>query len=1084
MKYKVRIKQAPMQKARTGMQVDYGLYNDISSMGGADARSTQSEFATTRTITGVPRDEANLEAEGGETVYGDLNGDGMPEQNTIKGPRHSEGGVPLNLPEGTFIFSDTKSMKIKDCEILQMFNKPCGKKSYTPADLAKVFDLNAYREILQDPNSDKLDVRTAERMLKNYTIKLGALALAQESMKGFPQGIPAVAEPYMMAAGISAEEVLPPPEMTKLKDSIEKDIQSREQQQMPPAEDVQQAMEMNQGRPVAMPTEAPQQDMAQMQPQEMLGQPMPGMMPPQEQMMEPGGPVLSKRDARRMSKGKPVNMLNYPTKYNQPHSSQVYGFNELKTINENGDFDSNTMSTGVVANTFPDGTSNIQYRGSQDGKPYTYNTDDDFAYYDGKRVDVRPELNESIAGMVGYMPEQKLGGYMELGGYDMPFVMAQGGYAPTQRVRIKELPKADNGRIVIDEDKYPNRYEYEQAIFDAMNAGKTVYNSQGQKLSEETLDRAIKWNEDWDPNQDYAKLYGTEDSANPGQYTMTDDQKLIAANMYLTEKYFNEPKTKALLAKKIREAAADPQAYINKSGSATGSTINDIIAEAQGLNPVDDDGNPITYSSIDDISDDVLINALMSQNKQAAKIKARGISPKAFIDSATGYKSDSDIIAANITDPVTGELVDTPAKVAALKNHYKDLGVVGNNLRGSFESSMPGLEQVAYLGFKKAAFDKSNYAAGSDDAFAARYIQTEELGEGDEPSIYGSKTTTPIDFFEGNTDLGQTALAQLTDFTWDDVPPEEKDRDCLCPDPDNPGEFLETERDENGDCICSQDRIIPKEAPPADWWLQDTINTFGALGDASMIQKQQPWDSPVDLRAPRARYDDPTKELDSNLGLFRQTADTLAQFAGPQGLTSRLSQARGQAAKQAADISKRYNSRNLALANAQEVRAADIANKEAMMNRQINKGLYDATMLADDRFNREKMAARVNRRKLYTQAITNRAQTQALNQLYPDFAVDPSTGGFMYHTPNQRSSSPTRSQNIPALIQKYKDMGMDDKDAIAAAKAEAGFSGGSGGDSATGASVLGMHSGYRSPMSIGKQKGGPVYVYGSNVFPF
>ncbi len=56
-------------------------------------------------ISRVPRDEANLEAEGGETAYGDMNGDGMPEHYKIKGPRHTEGGVPLNLPDGTFIFS-------------------------------------------------------------------------------------------------------------------------------------------------------------------------------------------------------------------------------------------------------------------------------------------------------------------------------------------------------------------------------------------------------------------------------------------------------------------------------------------------------------------------------------------------------------------------------------------------------------------------------------------------------------------------------------------------------------------------------------------------------------------------------------------------------------------------------------------------------------------------------------------------------------------------------------------------------------------------------------------------------------------
>jgi hypothetical protein len=35
----------------------------------------------------------------------------------IGGEKHSNGGTPLNVPEGTFVFSDTKKMRIKDPEI-------------------------------------------------------------------------------------------------------------------------------------------------------------------------------------------------------------------------------------------------------------------------------------------------------------------------------------------------------------------------------------------------------------------------------------------------------------------------------------------------------------------------------------------------------------------------------------------------------------------------------------------------------------------------------------------------------------------------------------------------------------------------------------------------------------------------------------------------------------------------------------------------------------------------------------------------------------------------------------------------------
>ena len=63
------------------------------------------------------------------TVSGDLNGDGMPEHKTIKGPRHSGGGVPLSLPDDTFIYSDFRGMNLKDPNILNKFGKGSTGKS-------------------------------------------------------------------------------------------------------------------------------------------------------------------------------------------------------------------------------------------------------------------------------------------------------------------------------------------------------------------------------------------------------------------------------------------------------------------------------------------------------------------------------------------------------------------------------------------------------------------------------------------------------------------------------------------------------------------------------------------------------------------------------------------------------------------------------------------------------------------------------------------------------------------------------------------------------------------------------------------
>lgn len=261
MKYRVKITQAPkfnvkvkMPEAKTGMQVEGSLYNELASFGGADAKDMVPQTEVRKTITKVPREEANLEAEGGETVL-TFDAAGYPLFYEIKGPRHSNNGVPLNLPDDSFIFSDTRAMKINDQEILDMFGLSKKKGGYTPADISKKYlELNKYRETLQSPDSDKIAKASAERMIKNMIIKLGALAVAQESKKGFPQGIPAVARPYMEAYGISEEELIP-----------QKPEEGQEQMMSQPSP-------MQAGVEEIPPTQGEQEDMMQQMPPEMMEQ--------------------------------------------------------------------------------------------------------------------------------------------------------------------------------------------------------------------------------------------------------------------------------------------------------------------------------------------------------------------------------------------------------------------------------------------------------------------------------------------------------------------------------------------------------------------------------------------------------------------------------------------------------------------------------------------------------------------------------------------------------------------------------------------------------------------------------------------
>lgn len=183
-----------MPAAAYGGQMGYGL--DLGSRRLWMNQDDDEQSMVNRSIKEVPRNEANIEAEGGETALIPNSNDNTYSHFNIQGKRHTNGGVPLNVPEGTFIYSDTKKMKLGG-SVLKVFGKSDKtSKKYTPADLAKQYNLNKYTAILESPKTSQLEKRTAELMIQNYNKKLAQLALVQEDKKGYPQGIPKVAEEY------------------------------------------------------------------------------------------------------------------------------------------------------------------------------------------------------------------------------------------------------------------------------------------------------------------------------------------------------------------------------------------------------------------------------------------------------------------------------------------------------------------------------------------------------------------------------------------------------------------------------------------------------------------------------------------------------------------------------------------------------------------------------------------------------------------------------------------------------------------------------------------------------------------------
>ena len=208
---KVRIISYPkLPRAAEGMEVKGSSNAKTLNWPALLAQNSKKPISTRNTLTEDKGSNPNLEAELGEYVVANLDGSGLASGHKIGGKRHYNDGTKLNLPEDSFIFSRAKEMALKGSEILNEFgitNKKQLKKGVVPADIAKKLpDMNKYRTVLADPDSDKMQRKTAEMMLANIGLKMAKLGLAQESLKGFPQGIPKISQPYVDMMNMNPEE--------------------------------------------------------------------------------------------------------------------------------------------------------------------------------------------------------------------------------------------------------------------------------------------------------------------------------------------------------------------------------------------------------------------------------------------------------------------------------------------------------------------------------------------------------------------------------------------------------------------------------------------------------------------------------------------------------------------------------------------------------------------------------------------------------------------------------------------------------------------------------------------------------------
>jgi hypothetical protein len=854
MKKRVRIVKAPMlPQAQNGMSV--GPTNgqmppfNAQAFFPADTGSKES-LKVNNTLQPTDPAHATLEAEKGETVVTNLDKAGIPELYTVGGKRHSQGGTPLNLPKDSFVFSRDRKMKIKDPDILAQFGKTVGKKGkkgFTPADISKQYNLNKYRQILADPDSSRRQRDTAEMMIENYNLKLGGLAMVQESMKGFENGIPGIAMPYLEQLGIDPAALVEPPQMEPNQE------QAAQQQQGPPQHQ--------------MPD----------------GSMMDGA---QHQARYGGAP-----NAAAIKKIEPLSNVNY-----------------FQTGGQTG---GNGLPEGAVVRKTPDGRYEVL---GPDGK-------------------VIGQVNAPFG------TNQNASPYYDANGNPITNQNQTVYNTSTRTTKTQNIPSD-----AVKWDETADGYDESQ-----MQAGDYVKKADG------------KWHKVTGEKIKKTPYTGSYENPNLVGNVNGEERDLQEAYGRLNETIMGDPDLQKAIISEYHKNMDSA-----KPNSKTGLSEEDLKKARE-------------------MSDEDILSNFFAMEEQVMAVNAQGITAGSDWDEKDSWDKDR----ANYTNTVSG------------------MGFT------ALEPWQQAAFQGTYIGLQNMA-DNPEYKDKLKDFNVSQVGRGDEAGGGT-----GKSTISDIDGWVGNTTIGQAAMYKPTEK---EIEMQEAD-------------WTEEEHKEVKH-LAQQE--VQQNAP---WWLQDQIKVAGAAGDLMRVKKHMPWQATPGMKLADPTFLDPTRQLAANAELANIATQGAATFAGPQAFNARAAQIQGKAATNVANTLAQVQGQNVQVANQFEMANAQIMNKASDRKAQLNTQLFDKNTIANQQFENAKNQARQQLRQGYIDGITNRAQAQTMNQLYPQYNVDPSSGGMMNFTQG-RDLKPTQPNTTGVADQaigiQRQNPGMTYDEALKYANANAG----------------------------------------------
>ena len=1086
---KVRV---TLPKAQYGNEVTANA-RQMSMWGGANVNEFKTPNLTSRkALTRVPRNEANLEAEGGETAMGDINKDGMAEFYKISGPRHSSGGVPLNLPENTFIFSDTRAMLIKDPDLLAYFGMPTkkGKKTYTPAEISNHISKkgNEYRKMLQDKNSDTLQVRTAEMMLKNINLKLGSLALAQESIKGFPQGIPVIAMPYLESKGIKPEMLLP--------------------QTQPGEENIQDAPteSYNQG-PIQEEPEAQQMMAPDQQPVD--PQMMQGVSP--EMMMMYGGsyynPVMEYGGVPYMREGGqsrsrvrislPI-FQNAGTTTGDPINTAFNSWNDnwtkyiLKHERDAG-------STGGKAAT----QGNKPYQSKYSDENWTGSNKTKMKEHIRQTVDELTKLGVDYNSLKPEMQVRLVDYKFNTGRSIEDLVLvASGNVDPsTMGGTVKDVPNFDynsfltnpNSFASIDDAKINGSYqtgknldakpdEYVKNFKDNFVPRSLMWNNfdfknNTPKTTETPREFYTENQQQYNYEPTFAKeAYTKKNQGTAFDKTLSEYTPATATPVTQTQPATNQPSTTPTQSATTQTSTTPTGSTTTAKTETTAVTASDDAGKKSNYPKEGDTGFDKTQLKVGDIyqTKDDKLRKVTSQPRQFTideksndftKIfnNNKGFAQQyaaieetfsdtdvkdAFVEQFKKGLDNNDYFGEKITEAQKNELRNlSPDEIVkqflefekanlALQAHGYDVSVAGETgadintklkqIGITPPSGTSGIgQQLSYIAYRDLLKYRDDKDAPPALKEKLKPYSIQQAGNFND-KITGDKAGS---ISRADNVLANTTRGQLAGYDPGKYAEEEFTE---------PSTTTETETDQP----TQTNQNIPGVPGFTPWWAQDEVLNLATFGNLYNINKQLPFVAPYEPPQMFASYIDPDRQIAAINESAGQAVQGLTSYSGPQAFSARMSDLQGNAAKSIADTLSSINNANQNIYNqANQINVGLIdAGRKAAADRATN--IFDKTTVANQQFENAKNQARQQYTQAYTNALTNRGKTQALNVLNPQYQVDPSSGGFVLPTGvskpfdgSQTASAEYDWDEIAKRKEKIKSqMGVDDNKAAQFAK--------------------------------------------------